>query len=75
MHQEGSNLNKGIRPEKKPVIEETICSDPHNNGGGGSSSSSSKTVTGPMKFRYGVLQLMIHTLDPLHDGKYPLIFI
>lgn len=22
------------------------------------------------KFRHGLLQLMIHTIDPLHDGQY-----
>jgi sodium/potassium/calcium exchanger 2 len=22
------------------------------------------------KFRHGLLQLMIHTIDPMHDGKY-----
>lgn len=30
---------------------------------------SSGTVTGA-KFRHGLLQLMIHTIDPLHDGRY-----
>ena len=24
-------------------------------------------------FRHGLLQLMIHTIDPLHDGKDPLL--
>lgn len=28
----------------------------------------SATVTGA-KFRHGLLQLMIHTIDPMHDGK------
>lgn len=23
------------------------------------------------KFRHGLLQLMIHTIDPLHDGQLP----
>lgn len=27
----------------------------------------SATVTGA-KFRHGLLQLMIHTIDPMHDG-------
>lgn len=35
---------------------------------GSSAGSSSGTVTGA-KFRHGLLQLMIHTIDPLHDGK------
>ncbi|XP_002067117.3 sodium/potassium/calcium exchanger Nckx30C isoform X5 [Drosophila willistoni] len=35
------------------------------NSGGGTSGS---TQTGA-KFRHGLLQLMIHTIDPLHDGK------
>lgn len=34
---------------------------------GSSAGSSSGTVTGA-KFRHGLLQLMIHTIDPLHDG-------
>lgn len=29
----------------------------------------SATVTGA-KFRHGLLQLMIHTIDPMHDGMY-----
>ncbi|XP_022220153.2 sodium/potassium/calcium exchanger Nckx30C isoform X2 [Drosophila obscura] len=36
-----------------------------NSSGGGTSGS---TQTGA-KFRHGLLQLMIHTIDPLHDGK------
>lgn len=35
---------------------------------GSSSGHSSSTATGA-KFRHGLLQLMIHTIDPLHDGK------
>ncbi|KAL3288166.1 hypothetical protein HHI36_002617, partial [Cryptolaemus montrouzieri] len=31
--------------------------------------SSSSGHTGA-KFRHGLLQLMIHTIDPLHDGQY-----
>jgi solute carrier family 24 (sodium/potassium/calcium exchanger), member 2 len=30
--------------------------------------STAQTATG-QKFRHGLLQLMIHTIDPLHDGK------
>jgi sodium/potassium/calcium exchanger 2 len=30
--------------------------------------STAQTATGA-KFRHGLLQLMIHTIDPLHDGK------
>ncbi|KAH8341410.1 hypothetical protein KR059_006131 [Drosophila kikkawai] len=37
----------------------------NSSGGGGTSGS---TQTGA-KFRHGLLQLMIHTIDPLHDGK------
>ncbi|CAH0550381.1 unnamed protein product [Brassicogethes aeneus] len=33
------------------------------------SSASSHHHTGA-KFRHGLLQLMIHTIDPLHDGQY-----
>ncbi|XP_037041812.1 sodium/potassium/calcium exchanger Nckx30C isoform X2 [Bradysia coprophila] len=35
---------------------------------GSSSGHSSSAATGA-KFRHGLLQLMIHTIDPLHDGK------
>ncbi|KAF6216088.1 hypothetical protein GE061_000426 [Apolygus lucorum] len=40
-------------------------------GGAGSSSVSSSAAAQPQtnKFRHGLLQLMIHTIDPLHDGK------
>ncbi|XP_073993982.1 solute carrier family 24 member Nckx30C isoform X2 [Rhodnius prolixus] len=39
-------------------------------GGAGSSSVASSAATQPQtnKFRHGLLQLMIHTIDPLHDG-------
>ncbi|XP_031616925.1 sodium/potassium/calcium exchanger Nckx30C isoform X3 [Contarinia nasturtii] len=37
-------------------------------GGSGTSHHDSATVTGA-KFRHGLLQLMIHTIDPMHDGK------
>lgn len=36
--------------------------------GSSSGAGGSGTVTGA-KFRHGLLQLMIHTIDPLHDGK------
>lgn len=35
----------------------------------GSSGPSGGTATGA-KFRHGLLQLMIHTIDPLHDGEF-----
>lgn len=35
---------------------------------GSSSGHNSSAATGA-KFRHGLLQLMIHTIDPLHDGK------
>lgn len=35
----------------------------------GGSHNDSATVTGA-KFRHGLLQLMIHTIDPMHDGEY-----
>lgn len=35
--------------------------------------NSSGTVTGA-KFRHGLLQLMIHTIDPLHDGKWAAVW-
>lgn len=34
---------------------------------GAASTSHGGNVTGA-KFRHGLLQLMIHTIDPLHDG-------
>lgn len=37
-------------------------------GGSNGSHHDSATVTGA-KFRHGLLQLMIHTIDPMHDGK------
>lgn len=37
-------------------------------GSSGGSHHDSATVTGA-KFRHGLLQLMIHTIDPMHDGK------
>lgn len=54
-------------------------------GGGGGASGSGRGGSGaagcsgagssgaaPAKFRHGLLQLMIHTIDPLHDGKWTL---
>ncbi|XP_032679835.1 sodium/potassium/calcium exchanger Nckx30C isoform X3 [Odontomachus brunneus] len=38
-------------------------------GGHGGGSSSHSTRESHAKFRHGLLQLMIHTIDPLHDGK------
>lgn len=37
-------------------------------GGSSSAPGNAQTATGA-KFRHGLLQLMIHTIDPLHDGK------
>lgn len=37
-------------------------------GGSGGPHHDSATVTGA-KFRHGLLQLMIHTIDPMHDGN------
>lgn len=38
-------------------------------GGSGGPHHDSAAVTGA-KFRHGLLQLMIHTIDPMHDGKH-----
>lgn len=38
-------------------------------GGSGGPHHDSATVTGA-KFRHGLLQLMIHTIDPMHDGNF-----
>lgn len=37
-------------------------------GGSNAAHHDSATVTGA-KFRHGLLQLMIHTIDPMHDGN------
>lgn len=37
-------------------------------GGSDGAHHDAATVTGA-KFRHGLLQLMIHTIDPMHDGK------
>lgn len=41
-------------------------------GGSGSSHHDSAAVTGA-KFRHGLLQLMIHTIDPMHDGNLSIL--
>lgn len=48
------------------TASETRSGPPGSSTHGGPSSS----ATGA-KFRHGLLQLMIHTIDPLHDGKLP----
>lgn len=42
--------------------------------GNTSGANTSSTQTGA-KFRHGLLQLMIHTIDPLHDGEFMLFSI
>lgn len=49
------------------TASETRSGPPGSNPRGGPSGASS-SATGA-KFRHGLLQLMIHTIDPLHDGK------
>lgn len=44
-------------------------SGPPGSSSGATGNSSGSTVTGA-KFRHGLLQLMIHTIDPLHDGEF-----
>lgn len=43
-------------------------------GGSGGPHHDSAAVTGA-KFRHGLLQLMIHTIDPMHDGSYNIFFL
>ncbi|CRK94180.1 CLUMA_CG007696, isoform A [Clunio marinus] len=43
-------------------------SGPPGSSGSAPGNSTAQTATG-QKFRHGLLQLMIHTIDPLHDGK------
>lgn len=43
-------------------------SGPPGSSGSAPGNSTAHTATG-QKFRHGLLQLMIHTIDPLHDGK------
>lgn len=38
-------------------------------GGSNGNHHDSAAVTGA-KFRHGLLQLMIHTIDPMHDGNF-----
>lgn len=38
-------------------------------GSGGTGSGGGSSQPSGNKFRHGLLQLMIHTIDPLHDGK------
>ncbi|EEB12730.1 hypothetical protein Phum_PHUM202530 [Pediculus humanus corporis] len=48
-------------------------------GGSVGGSVTSRPAPGPAsahsgtKFRHGLLQLMIHTIDPLHDGRVDII--
>ncbi|XP_055849274.1 sodium/potassium/calcium exchanger Nckx30C isoform X4 [Episyrphus balteatus] len=44
-------------------------SGPAGSSSGATGNSSSGTTQTGAKFRHGLLQLMIHTIDPLHDGK------
>ena len=39
--------------------------------GGHRSHTSIPVLHAGSHFRHGLLQLMIHTIDPLHDGKFP----
>lgn len=48
------------------TASESRSGPPGSSSGAGHSSGN---VTGA-KFRHGLLQLMIHTIDPLHDGKF-----
>lgn len=43
-------------------------SGPPGSSGSVPGNNTAQTATGA-KFRHGLLQLMIHTIDPLHDGK------
>lgn len=36
---------------------------------GSSTAGGHHQAAGTAKFRHGLLQLMIHTIDPLHDGE------
>lgn len=51
------------------AASESRSGPPGSSTGGTGAHSSSGNVTGA-KFRHGLLQLMIHTIDPLHDGRY-----
>jgi len=51
------------------AASETRSGPPGSSNAGATGNSSGSTQTGA-KFRHGLLQLMIHTIDPLHDGKF-----
>lgn len=56
------------------AASETRSGPPGSSSGAGTTGNSSggnasTTQTGA-KFRHGLLQLMIHTIDPLHDGEF-----
>lgn len=55
--QPGGSVTSRAASETRPVP-----------GGSGGAHHDSATVTGA-KFRHGLLQLMIHTIDPMHDGN------
>lgn len=50
----------------RAASESRSAAAPGSSSGGAGASGSG---TAPAKFRHGLLQLMIHTIDPLHDGK------
>ncbi|XP_055713698.1 sodium/potassium/calcium exchanger Nckx30C isoform X2 [Phlebotomus papatasi] len=50
------------------AASESRSGPPGSSSGATGTSAGTSTVTGA-KFRHGLLQLMIHTIDPLHDGK------
>ncbi|XP_017470470.1 PREDICTED: uncharacterized protein LOC108362117 isoform X1 [Rhagoletis zephyria] len=55
------------------AASETRSGPPGSSSGAGATGNSSGGTAGSThtgaKFRHGLLQLMIHTIDPLHDGK------
>ncbi|XP_071451570.1 sodium/potassium/calcium exchanger Nckx30C-like [Hetaerina americana] len=64
----GAGAGAGGHAPARPVASSSCSSSSAavgNAGGAGSSSSAHHSG----KFRHGLLQLMIHTIDPLHDGK------
>nr|XP_016937701.1 sodium/potassium/calcium exchanger Nckx30C isoform X3 [Drosophila suzukii] len=52
------------------AASETRSGPPGSSNAGATGNSSGSTQTGA-KFRHGLLQLMIHTIDPLHDDDVP----
>lgn len=63
------------------AASETRSGPPGSSSGAGATGNSSGGTAGSThtgaKFRHGLLQLMIHTIDPLHDGEFitfPLVF-